>query len=207
MQLYLFLTFSGLVANPKKTTLQGGQSRSWSAEQGKNKIKKSGSAPPPPPLLPRCTAAGFGARSILAELTHLHPGYDHPANLGPTLSRHRRRRPYLARIFVRGPSKHIPSSREVHRIKLQEHARIHVMGKEKLVRIFGAANTPSPSPTPACARSTPASMVARDHQRCPHFIASDGSVARTEHISSHTRVTRGSTIYKRKGPNLRRTTS
>ena len=31
----LFLTFSALVANPKKTTLHGGQSRSWSAEQGK----------------------------------------------------------------------------------------------------------------------------------------------------------------------------
>ena len=44
--LLLFLTFSALVANPKKTTLHGGQSRSWSAEQGK---KKSGSAPPPPP--------------------------------------------------------------------------------------------------------------------------------------------------------------
>ena len=32
--LLLFLTFSALVANPKKTTLHGGQSRSWSAEQG-----------------------------------------------------------------------------------------------------------------------------------------------------------------------------
>ena len=37
----LFLTFSVLVANPKKTTLHGGQSRSWSAEKGKeNKRKK-----------------------------------------------------------------------------------------------------------------------------------------------------------------------
>ena len=36
----LFLTFSALVANPKKTTLHGGQSRSWSAEQGKKKKKK-----------------------------------------------------------------------------------------------------------------------------------------------------------------------
>ena len=34
----LFLTFSVLVANPKKTTLHGGQSRSWSAEQGKENI-------------------------------------------------------------------------------------------------------------------------------------------------------------------------
>ena len=32
--LLLFLTFSVLVTNPK-TTLHGGQSRSWSAEQGK----------------------------------------------------------------------------------------------------------------------------------------------------------------------------
>ena len=46
--LLLFLTFSPLVANPKKTTLHRGQTRSRSAEQGK---KKSGSAPPPPPTL------------------------------------------------------------------------------------------------------------------------------------------------------------
>ena len=40
--LLLFLTFSVLVANPNKTTLHGGQSRSWSAEQGKeNKKRKS----------------------------------------------------------------------------------------------------------------------------------------------------------------------
>ena len=36
--LLLFLTFSVFVANPKKTTLHGGQSRSWSAEQGKENI-------------------------------------------------------------------------------------------------------------------------------------------------------------------------
>ena len=36
----LFLTFSALVANPKKTTLHGGQSRSWSAEQGKKEREK-----------------------------------------------------------------------------------------------------------------------------------------------------------------------
>ena len=34
---------------PEKTTLHGGQSRSWSAEQGKKKKKKSGSASPSPP--------------------------------------------------------------------------------------------------------------------------------------------------------------
>ena len=39
--LLLFVTFSALVANPKKTTLHGGQSRSWSAEQGKKKKERS----------------------------------------------------------------------------------------------------------------------------------------------------------------------
>ena len=47
--LLLFLKFSALVANPKKTTSHGGLSRSWSAEQGKKgEEEKSGSAPPPP---------------------------------------------------------------------------------------------------------------------------------------------------------------
>ena len=51
MLLLLFLTFSVLVANPKKTTLHDGQSRSWSAEQGKeNKIKSLAAYPPPQPL-------------------------------------------------------------------------------------------------------------------------------------------------------------
>ena len=36
----LFLTFSAVVANPKKATLHGGQSCSWSAEQEKEKEKK-----------------------------------------------------------------------------------------------------------------------------------------------------------------------
>ena len=35
--LYIY-TFSALVANPKKTTLHGGQSRSWSAEQDLSKL-------------------------------------------------------------------------------------------------------------------------------------------------------------------------
>ena len=35
---------------PEKTTLHGGQSRSWSAEQGKKiKIKSLAAQPPPPP--------------------------------------------------------------------------------------------------------------------------------------------------------------
>ena len=46
--LLLFLTFSALVANPKKTTLHGGQSRSWSAEQGKKEKEKVWQRPPPP---------------------------------------------------------------------------------------------------------------------------------------------------------------
>ena len=34
---------------PEKTTLHGGQSRSWSAEQGKKEKRKSLAAPPPFP--------------------------------------------------------------------------------------------------------------------------------------------------------------
>ena len=49
--LLLFLTFSALVANPKKTTLHGGQSRSWSAEQGKKVKIKVWQRPPPPRAL------------------------------------------------------------------------------------------------------------------------------------------------------------
>ena len=43
---------------PQKTTLQvqGGQSRLWSAEQGKeNKIKSLAAYPPPPPIPQRCS--------------------------------------------------------------------------------------------------------------------------------------------------------
>ena len=52
--LLLFLTFSALVANPKKTTLHGGQSRSWSAEQGKKEKEKVWQRTPPPPRA-RCS--------------------------------------------------------------------------------------------------------------------------------------------------------
>ena len=41
--------FSVLVANPKKTTLHGGQSRSWSAEKAKANKRKSLAAYPLPP--------------------------------------------------------------------------------------------------------------------------------------------------------------
>ena len=37
---------------PEKTTLHGGQSRSWSAEQGKENKRKSLAAYPPPPPTP-----------------------------------------------------------------------------------------------------------------------------------------------------------
>ena len=47
----LFLTFSALVANLKKTTLHGGQSRSWSVEQGKKKKKVWQRTPRPPRAL------------------------------------------------------------------------------------------------------------------------------------------------------------
>ena len=50
-QLLLFLTSSVLVANPKKTTLHGGQSRSWSAEQRKENKRSLAAYPPPPPTL------------------------------------------------------------------------------------------------------------------------------------------------------------
>ena len=54
--LLLFLTFSVLVANPKKTTLlHDGQSHSWSAEQGKENKRKSLAAYPPPPHPPHCS--------------------------------------------------------------------------------------------------------------------------------------------------------
>ena len=38
---------------PEKTTLHGGQSRSWSAEQGKENKRKSLAASPPPPHPPQ----------------------------------------------------------------------------------------------------------------------------------------------------------
>ena len=48
---------------PEKTTLHGGQSRSWSAEQGKENKRKSLAAYPPPPPPPtkftRCVFRGL----------------------------------------------------------------------------------------------------------------------------------------------------
>ena len=77
--LLLFLTFSALVANPKKTTLHGGQSRSWSAEQGKKgKEKVWQRTPPPSPralLVRRKNKLHITAQSgpvILVILCHSH---------------------------------------------------------------------------------------------------------------------------------------
>ena len=46
LNLLLFLTFSALVANPKKSTLHGGQSRSWCAEINHLVSRDRGSAVP-----------------------------------------------------------------------------------------------------------------------------------------------------------------
>ena len=52
---------------PEKTTLHGGQSRSWSAEQGKNeKMKKSGSATRSP------VRAAHSEKENKNHATHLH---------------------------------------------------------------------------------------------------------------------------------------
>ena len=51
---FFLLTFSVLVINPKNTTLHCGQSRSWSAEQGKENKSKSLAAYPPPHCMYVC---------------------------------------------------------------------------------------------------------------------------------------------------------
>ena len=58
---------------PEKTSLHGGQSRSWSAEQGK-KIKIKSPAPPPPlaPLRPLPRAAHSEKIKIQNYATHPH---------------------------------------------------------------------------------------------------------------------------------------
>ena len=65
--LWLFLAFSALVASPKKTTLHGGQSRSWSAEQGKKEKEKVSQRPP----RARCS---FGENKKIKNKNHAaHP--------------------------------------------------------------------------------------------------------------------------------------
>ena len=78
----LFLTFSALVANPKKTTLHGGQSRSWSAEQGKKEKRKSLAAPPPSPA---CCSFGEKKKKITRRIhmSRRYAGRRHAGGLGP----------------------------------------------------------------------------------------------------------------------------
>ena len=55
---------------PEKTTLHGGQSRSWSAEQGKKKKKKVWQRPPHPTPRARCS---FGEKNKkINHATHPH---------------------------------------------------------------------------------------------------------------------------------------
>ena len=73
--IYIFIVVSHIQrigCQPEKTTLHGGQSRSWSAEQEKRTKKKSGSAPLPP--LPTITRriyrlyAGFGPSRVRTRI-------------------------------------------------------------------------------------------------------------------------------------------
>ena len=76
--LLLFLIFSALVANPKKTTLHGGQSRSWSAEQGKKRKKEKvwqrPPFPPPRALLVRRKQKGNGQKWVYPPLFQTNVG-------------------------------------------------------------------------------------------------------------------------------------
>ena len=66
---------------PEKTTLHGGQSRSWSAEQGKKKgKKKSPAAPPlpsPPTPPPRARAARSGKKKKKRKKEKNHATHPH----------------------------------------------------------------------------------------------------------------------------------
>ena len=84
----LFLTFSALVANPKKTTLHGGQSRSWSAEQGKKKKKVWQRTPPPA----RCSFGEKKKKKKITRRIHMSRRYAsrrYAGGLGPSRIRTR----------------------------------------------------------------------------------------------------------------------
>ena len=67
---------------PEKTTLHGCQSRSWSAEQGKENKRKSLAAYPPPPP-PTVNAIGTQLRDpINSGLTRWRMAYDTAAEIG-----------------------------------------------------------------------------------------------------------------------------
>ena len=92
--LLLFLTFSALVANPKKLLyLHGGQSRPWSAEQGggKKRKKKSGIAPPPHPPL-RAARSEKNKKIKITRRIHMSRRYAsrrYAGGLGPSRVRTR----------------------------------------------------------------------------------------------------------------------
>ena len=74
--LLLFLTFSVLVGNPKKTTLHGGQSRSWFAEQGKENKRENLAARHPPHPARLCENSAIDqirGGGILNLSLHPHP--------------------------------------------------------------------------------------------------------------------------------------
>ena len=88
--LLLFLTFSALVANPKKNTLHGGQSRSWSAEQGKKRKRKKSLATPPLP--PARYSFGENKKIKITRRIHTSRRYAsrrHAGGLGPSRIRTR----------------------------------------------------------------------------------------------------------------------
>ena len=93
--LLLFLTFSAFVANPKR--LHDGQSRSWSAEQGKKeKRRRSGSASPPPQ---RATRSEKNKKIKITRRIHMSKrdeGRRYAGGLGP--SRVRTRIPTTRRL-------------------------------------------------------------------------------------------------------------
>ena len=88
--LLLFLTFSALVANPKKTTLHGGQSRSWSAEQEKKK-KSLAALPPPPPRAARSEKINSKIKKITRRIhmSRHYAGRRYAGGLGPSRVRSR----------------------------------------------------------------------------------------------------------------------
>ena len=85
--LLLFLTFSALVANPKKTTLHGRQSRSWSAEQGKKEKIWQRLSPPPPPPPARAAQSEKKKKKKITRRIHIYRRYAsrrYAGGLGPS---------------------------------------------------------------------------------------------------------------------------
>ena len=73
LMLLLFLTFSVLVANPKKLLYTvANPTRGLLNREKRTKEKKSGGTPPPPPPPPRPRRCSFGESKIENHATHLH---------------------------------------------------------------------------------------------------------------------------------------